>query len=273
MDLYDAGFYEGSSTSGTGDTGWGLTGPTTTYTLYEPDGTLFDHTDNPTATCTLGAAGTNGIWVVPPESSSPDTEEHWNGFCGISPGATIPGQYILQVQVNGNYGHALNQFAIRATADSGADPAAYGIDAMSIYANFTGISATFYLAKVDDVHAGKDLEITLFDAGDTNSGSPEIFVLDPTGSVASSCSWTVESWETGPGEDSGSTCYIDATRPAQDYNGDWIRVTVQLPGDYTCDPAIPDGCWWKIRLDYDDPFDRTTWEARIRGNPIHLANG
>ena len=110
--------------------------------------------------------------------------------------------------------------------------------------------------------------------GEVSSGNAFITVLDPYGSTAANCSWEAISWVDGSVEETGSTCVINATRPAHDFNGDWVRVTVELPASYLCNPVGAfGGCWWQVRLDYNvDPYDRTTWEARIVGNPIHLVN-
>ena len=52
---------------------------------------------------------------------------------------------------------------------------------MSIYANLGGVAgdtATFYLAEVAALHAGKTMQLTLFDSGE---GAQSIEVLDPNG--------------------------------------------------------------------------------------------
>ena len=55
IQLYDAGFYEGSIFNDTGDYGWDLGyGARTTFRVYEPDLTPLDLSDNPLATCNLG---------------------------------------------------------------------------------------------------------------------------------------------------------------------------------------------------------------------------
>jgi hypothetical protein len=45
---------------------------------------------------------------------------------------------------------------------------------------------------------------------------------------------------------------------------------VPLDG-YTCDTTQALGCWWKILIHNEgQAHDRTTWSARITGNPLRL---
>jgi hypothetical protein len=45
-----------------------------------------------------------------------------------------------------------------------------------------GSTATFYLASVDPIYAGKTMDVDLFDSGE---GATNIRVIDPNGNVAS----------------------------------------------------------------------------------------
>jgi hypothetical protein len=267
IDLYDAGYYNRSGfSSETGDYnygGGGYGGVTTSWSVYAPDSTPLDPTDNPIATCSLGMGPSV---TLAPESSSPNTRNQWNRLCRIN--STVPGRYILNVRSTGN-GYATNQYSIRATSLSGPNPSISGINDISIFVNVNG-SATFYLAKVDEIHAGKDLEVVIFDPGDAN-GTNRITIRDPYNNIPW-CSFQVERAD-GSIEDTGSGgCTIDATKPTHDYNEDIVRVTIPLPAGYTCNPAgAYGGCWWRITYEYQNqPSDRTVWEARIKGNPIHL---
>ena len=268
IDIYDAGFYDRPLTVETGDYGYGGGGEADMrYTLYAPDGTPLIHTDNPPASCNTGWAGGDGIWNVDPEDSSPNTRNQWYSFCDIN--STTPGRYILQVETLG-IGNAINQFAIRAYSMSGPEPAVQGINDIGIYANIDAGSSTFYFAKVDEIHAGKSLELSIFDPGDAG-GNNYITILDPYGNVPS-CSWVVTR-EDGSIQETGSgSCTVDAS--GQTYNSDMVTLTIDLAAGYTCNPAgAYGGCWWRVTYDYDGAaHDRTTWGARIIGNPIHLVN-
>lgn len=271
IDVYDAGFYErGSWSVGTGDRQYGAPGTGQVdmrFTLYQPDGTPLDHTDNPPASCSSGWGGSNAVWNVDPEDTSPNTQDSWFNFCTI--GATIPGRYILQVESLGD-GYATNQYALRARALSGPDPAVQGINDISIFANISGGSSTFYFAEVEEVHAGKELELKIFDAGE-GSGTNTITIFDPYGNVPN-CTWTSVRPD-GSTEYSGSgACNIDASNAKHDKN--MVTLTIDLGAGYTCNPAGAfGGCWWRARFSYQNQaHDRTVWQARIVGNPIHLVN-
>lgn len=274
IQVYDAGFYErGSWSVGTGDREYGGIPGTgqvdMRFSLFAPDGTPLIHTDNPTASCNSGWANGSGVWNVDPEDSSPDTEDSWFTFCNINPGATTPGRYVMQVQSVG-VGHATNQYAIRAYAGSGPDPAVQGINDISVFANITGGSSNFYMAEIDEVHAGKELELKIFDAGE-GSGTNTITIFDPYG-VVPSCSWESER-PNGTIEYSGSgTCAIDASDAK--HNENMLTITIDLGAGYTCNPGGSfGGCWWTATFAYQNQaHDRTVWEARIIGNPIHLVN-
>ena len=65
----------------------------------------------------------------------------------------------------------------------------HGVENISIFANLgggSGSTATFYLAQVDPVYAGKTLDIMLFDPGE---GASSIEILDPNGNPAT-FTWT-----------------------------------------------------------------------------------
>ena len=74
-------------------------------------------------------------------------------------------------------------------------------------------------------------------------------------------------------EYSGSgACNIDASNAKHDKN--MVTLTIDLGSGYTCNPAGAfGGCWWQARFTYQNQaHDRTVWQARIVGNPIHLVN-
>lgn len=50
------------------------------------------------------------------------------------------------------------------------------------------------------------------------------------------------------------------------FNGQIVRIRVEIPTDYECAPD----CWWKMEIDNSQPHDRTTWAARVIGNPVRL---
>jgi hypothetical protein len=179
---------------------------------------------------------------------------------------------------------ALNAFAIWSKATGGA-PRVYGLGAMEAYFPLpAGEISDFYLAQIDDVHAGKTLEIKLWDPGDTGGLAADLQILQPNGgsgepwiprnfsyvaeenSNAATCEG--ESYTTG----SNVSAVTTNTGGSSRYNGCWVTITIPLDEDY----SAPQDGWWKIRYimsgdDDDQPAtDLTTWQVQVIGNPVHL---
>jgi hypothetical protein len=49
-------------------------------------------------------------------------------------------------------------------------------------------------------------------------------------------------------------------------------MIIDIPDNYTCNPAANgnSGCYWKMNLNLQTSHDRTTWAARVIGNPVRL---
>ncbi len=188
-----------------------------------------------------------------------DVGDVWEDVCPGDSG--YAGIYPLRVVTldNGDYG--LNRYSLRASTSSGAAPRMYGLGDMSLYVNFATNYATFDLAEVSQVHAGKDLVIELWDS---DSGIGSVSVKQPGGATLS-CEWSAT---TGDGGTDG-----DCSIPTGSYsfNNHSMEIRVDIPNTYTCDPATADGCWWTIELFYPGGAnDTTTWSAHIEGNPVRL---
>lgn len=271
VQLYDAGFYTGhGGVNDPKDGDWGDPFDTT-YNLHMVDNSPFDYTDNVDATCTAGSSSV----TFNTETSDPAWELAWVTMCRLTPIAgeteVRPGIYPLQVYSSGA-GSGVNFFAIRAVPNLGAPlPDVWGIGRMSLGVYNDGVAAfnpTFYFARVTEFHRGSSLTVRLYDAGDAN-GNAHISILRPDGSgalIGPPCNYS-----SGVPGGSGSepNCRINATGSPGRFNEVWLEITVPIPSDYTCNPGA-DGCWWKIKLEYDNPTDRTTWEASVAGAPIHL---
>ena len=155
---------------------------------------------------------------------------------------------------------------------------------MSIFANLGGASgptATFYLAEVAPVHAGKTMQLTLFDAGE---GAQSIEVLDPNGAPATFSWRTPCSPPTPPtGGCSGSgltslnvsgtgTQPYTGLQSNSKYNDRRMILDIALPANYTT--VYGTKIWWQIRYTVGTtPTDRTTWSVSIVGDPVHLVGG
>ena len=198
---------------------------------------------------------------------------------------TTPGTYRLQVTTTNPVNindqktvSAENMWAVRAvSSDPTYKPHVYGLGKMVIYANVTAGTTLFYLGRIEAVHAGKTMVIELFDPGDA-SGNASIQVLKPTstGYVAATFSYTADANAAGSKSGTNVTSLKTTISGAGQYNNSWVTLTIPLPKTYTAplppgEPAGTLGGWWKIRYPFDSTTtDTTTWQASIRGNPVHL---
>jgi len=253
--VYSGGFNPGGGPAGDIYLGDGNTipGMTTTYTVHNIDLTPFDPTDNPP----YGGCSTS----MPPNTNAGNT-----GLCLLSNPA--PGLYPIHITTSG--GEGSNQYTIKTTSGSGG-VRVYGVNDISIFANTTG-SAIIPLAEIDAVHAGKKLLLSFYDPGDA-SGYSTVTIVPPSGSA--SCTWHTEDTQTGAigPTNSASPCTIVTTLASGSdprlFNGQWIRMQIDLPTSYSC--TID--CWWSVDFNLSGPTDRTVWEARVIGNPVHLVIG
>jgi len=267
---------------------------TTTFTLFAPGpNTLEIPTGGLTLRSTIYASGATAY------------QDKWTNF--YSAGVT-PGRYFLQVYTAQNEANSygINAFGIEAimggssttppgngTVGSGASacttivgatgysascPKVSGIDAISIFANLSTTPASFYLASVDPIYAGKTMDLDLFDPGE---GALTMQVLDPNNQPV------LFTWSTpcaplfadaDGGCSGGPTTALDVsgngTQPVPDeynqykYNNRMMTISITLPGSFA---AYNGKTWWKIQYTLNSaPNDRTTWSALIRGNPVHL---
>ncbi len=247
--------------------GCGGAGHTVTATLYYPDPTPLDVSDNvPVPGCTV----TKG----PEAQQAPGAPYVWEPLCTVT--NPTPGIYTLQIKVttpNPNNDAGLNRYSL-SVSGTGATPRLYGIGDISIFNNISASTSDFYLAEVDSAYRGKTFVVELYDPGDAqNNVSNIISFLGPDGSTwTNGCSISTRdevtnNWSSLQTHPAGDPCTIDATRPAHDYNGKWLQVQFNLPAGYT-------GGWWKVHYDYAGTTqDTTTWRAYIIGSPLHLVLG
>jgi hypothetical protein len=150
-----------------------LGGVTTTYSLYAPDTTPYDPSNNPPTGCSREYGPGEG------------PQDGWDSLCTIS--TPLEGIYVLRVATSGNTG-GTNQFAISSSTATNPQPRVYGLGDMGIFNNNLGAFATIDLAEIDQVHAGKTLNIGLFDSGDSRpdddggGGDVSLTIVDPSGS-------------------------------------------------------------------------------------------
>jgi hypothetical protein len=117
---------------------------------------------------------------------------------------------------------------------------------------------------VAPVHRGKTLELKFYDPGEDDANA-YMTVKNPAGNTAQ-CTWVAKN-EAGTTVRSGSgNCRIQTSDGNSFFNGLWVTAQVDIPSSYTCTT----NCWWKMEIQNGQPHDRTTWKARIIGNPVHL---
>jgi len=259
--VFDVGFYDRPDfDTETGDNELQFStngGANTTITLMSPDTTPYDHLDNPVH-CSL---------TVNSGSSSSTYRWEWQRVCSQIPNPAT-GTWVVKVATSGNIG-GTNQYALLANTSGitvSSMPRIYGINDMSIFTNEPDGNATVWLAKILPVHAGKKLALRFFDPGES-APPATMTVQTPSGATAGSCSWTSDNGT------SGSSCVITTASGSNSiFNGDWIDMIINIPSGYTCTPSANgnSGCYWKMNLDLQQSHDRTTWSARVIGNPVRL---
>ncbi|MEX1092450.1 MAG: pilus assembly protein TadG-related protein [Acidimicrobiia bacterium] len=263
--IYDAGFYDRTNFAETGDEddlSYTTSGGTNmNFRLFQPDSTPLIPEDNSVnVSC---SSGTNNR-TVNSESNSGTYMNRWVRMCRIS--NPTEGLYILRTTNGGDIGGS-NSFSFLAATNNTSPPARiYAVNSMSIFTNAPSGQATVYIAEVDPVHANKTLELRFFDPGE-GSGDAYMTVEPPPGVSGHSCSWTATNFVAPNNATSGNGCSIHTTvSGAAQFNGEWITMEISIPPSYNCTTD----CFWKMDLDLNTSHDRTTWEARIIGNPVKL---
>lgn len=224
---------------------------------------------------------------------------------------TIPsgqqGRWLVQVQVDetrmGGHNEAVNMFALRATSSisssfcsTNPSDSIYRADCvgffarewMPVRASVETADAIFSLARIDPVHIGKNLEVSMWDPGE---GMRSIQILDPGGNVLP-FTWTTSDGQPSsadqpadpsascPVSPSGPCLRVDGTGlppvyPNSPYNWpndadfDGRLVTLKVPLNSI---AWGDG-WFKVRYSRNLSAannDLTTWGVRVTGDPVRL---
>ena len=306
--IYDPVFCDVDQGRGTGDRWFsGNNAVSTFYTVYDTKNTLSNMADDgaPIAASdgefrnidaddssmggSGGASGSAGECMYLKSATYGDGRDYHNRWYLLASGlqggktyrvhtsSTDPANASAQRNTNGE-----NSFAIFATASTGT-PRVYGIGAMQAFTPLTAsgsqVSSEFYLAQVEAVHAGKTVEIHLWDPGDTNPLQATLQILIPTSSGWTTTNFsysasvgTANSNAASCGSQNGtnvSSVQTNAGATSGTYNGCWLVIRAVIPQSYT---AEQDG-WWKIRYLMNGngtSNDVTTWTVNIVGNPVHL---
>jgi hypothetical protein len=257
VDIYDAAFYErGSFFVETGDHEQDSDGGADThFQMYSYDNTPLDPTNNPPISgCSFDITSNTGGF-----------ENTWVQLCSLT--NPDPGIYFVQIRTDGDDG-GTNQYAVRAETTGGGDARVYGVNDISIFTNQASTFATLFLAEVDPVHAGKTLELELYDAGEDDSPAwMEVQLPDGTPAQCSWISYDENGTQTDSSGGSGN-CRIDTSDGNALFNGELIRAQVDIPDPYPWNCSVD--CWFKMYIKNSNPHDRTTWSAKVIGNPVRL---
>ena len=198
------------------------------------------------------------------------------------------GMYRLNVETssqaaNANVG-AENLFSIWVNA-SGGKARVYGGGRMAGYTQVGGTPQSFYLAQIEQVHAGKTLQIQLFDPGDVG-GNAKLYIQSPDGNAYNNVTFDYQA-DTACKAGKSDSCsgagrqYIQtAVSGSSSFDNSMITITIPLPDLYGSGGLTPPGVpgataadkagWWKIYYDVTNANDTTTWMVNILGNPVHL---
>jgi Flp pilus assembly protein TadG len=244
------------------------------------------------------------------DSSLASEFHNWTDLCTFTP--TRAGDYYLQVRdnvsttggtpvanTNGNptliwtgntaagaatgnltTGYGDNSFGLRALIQDGSQSSVSvsGFDRMPIYAAGDGSTETFNLIRVLPGAAGSFINFSFFDIGDGLSGSQTasiqaVIPSDATGTIRTnpfpgSCS-AVGGYAGTGATLSGCTATISNAKN----NGKVESMSIPIPGDYSCDYAHAQGCWYTVVVKFPNGVnvsDITTWDATVEGDPVRL---
>lgn len=211
-------------------------------------------------------------------STHPQHNAWWQLASGLTPGiyrlqvtTTNPGNSAINSGTN-----AENMWSVQATATGSTAPQVHGAGRMAVYNNLVSGLQKFYLAKIDALHAGKTLQLDLFDPGDV-SGNAYLKILSPNGNAYNYVNFSFTTDNQCSSNCSGTnvnqiqTAWSSGSRP---YNNTWLTISISLPTSYGSTGLTPAGeseaGWWKVEYNVTGGNDTTTWRAQIRGNPVHL---
>ena len=268
-------------------------GPVTTrYRLYNTNGTQYDSTDD-TLVADSGSlfaaeyqTDQSGAFGVPEKSSADGAAncanagvEPWHNKWWPMATGQPAGKYRLNVNTSDPANNAVaaeNLFSI--LVRSAGQPRVYGGGRMAAYTNLAAGTQTFYLAQIDAIHAGKTMDITLFDPGDVQ-GPAYLRILSPEGS---SYDYAVFNYTADSACNTSSDACSANNRTqirtnsgsGSSFDNSVLTISIPLPSNYGQGGLTPPGeteaGWWKIEYEVAGGNDTTTWEVSIRGNPVHL---
>jgi Flp pilus assembly protein TadG len=288
VQLFDPTFCETGPSTGGGNLGTGdhwiagsANGVTTTYTLYSDNGTPYDTSDDVQVASSGGLfankiqADYSGVYGTPAHAGLTDcsADPYHNHWYQLASGLAA-GTYRLNVSTNvaGNTStNAENMWSAWVSSSSGTSQV-FGQGKMVTYNNLISGKQLFYLAQIAPVHAGKTMEIKLFDPGDV-SGDAYLRILSPDGNAYNyqTFDYTADNGRSGTGV---STIQTASATTGSFFQDALITIEIPLPTTYGSVGLTPAGetgaGWWKIEYQVAGGNDTTSWQVDIQGNPVHL---
>ncbi len=190
----------------------------------------------------------------------------------------------------------LNRFALRTTPSGTTGlcafsvtnptcPQVYALEWLPLYREIPSAQDAFFLAEIDEDHAGEQMIVTFFDAAenidniqieDSNGDAMPFswrYVDDSLGQMAAAPA-TMDYLET-PWAGHTDTCDWQGlggnpcldTSDRDGFNDHMVQMAVDIPPGYTCGAD----CWWKIRYNtLAAPSDRSGWAIQLLGDPVRL---
>jgi putative Flp pilus-assembly TadE/G-like protein len=261
-----------------------------TYTLYDTKGTPGNPLDDGSAVIaplvydplgkTLGDF--SGAFGTPDNDLDPDRQDCWNHpahnqWVKLNTTPLNAGVYRLNVNTSLDPANMLtgaeNLFSIWVSG-SGGNARVYGSGRMAAYTNLDAGNQAFYFSQIEKVHAGKQLEIQLFDPGEA-SGNAYLRFLSPDGDSYdyATFDWVADDGRHGENVTSLQTAISGV---GAQFNNRLVTITIDLPNTYGSAGLNPPGDitteegWWQIEYNINAANDTTTWQVTIRGNPVHL---
>ncbi len=316
IEVFNPGHCDGEASNPSSDSG------ASTSAARDYEYTILDR-DNP-----LDPVNSKVIWG--PTTFSPSdcsSNNRWTTLDTLS--APAGGIYYLQINpvepIDKDLAEGQNQFSIRArdtshpasgtgwpctidAAEATTDaphrtdcPQVYALTHLGVYLRNlpTNSTADFYLASIDSAHAGRRVEIELFDAAEETGG---IELLDPEDNAVT-FEWEVACQDGSYRSENGGNCatltgenappggygptiasFIDTSgsgipdseRPwgsrnsqSTTYSDRIIRLAFTLPTDAS--DWYGGNSWFQLRYHPAGATgDRTTWTVRIIGDPVRL---
>lgn len=267
--------------------------PNTSFTLYTPE--LSSGGSTPVANPTCGRKTFNGYKGQVADKLNPAAPTYDAGFAGsfrkwsevcrmYVDGSTDAGDYLLYVTANSGSG-GLNRYALRVgiftpvgilDTTKTAKIQLFSKGRLVVYARENTGNVTFYLARINSSAAGNTMTVTLFDIGDAAGGATlRLLPADDAKNNGNPMTAYSNCQYTPPGnsvyQPTSANCSISGITSGS-YNGRIVNIKVDIPQNYTCNDADPNGCWTRLALTYGagSVSDTTSWEVSLSGNPVRL---